>query len=185
MDYQAKFQHWLKNADPVTQAELKNIEDKEKEIQERFFGNLEFGTAGLRGVIGAGTNRMNKYIIRKTTKGYAEFIKKNGEEACKRGVVIAHDNRRFSIEFAEETACVLAANGIQAYLFDSLRPTPELSFSVRELKAFGGVMITASHNPPEYNGYKLYDERGCQLVPEVNDLVVAEIESAKSFFSHN
>ncbi len=176
MDYQAKYQHWCQNADPITQAELSAIAGNDKEIKERFFCDLAFGTGGLRGVIGAGTNRINKYIVRKTTQGYAEYVKKAGADACRRGVVIAHDNRRFSIEFAEETAGVLAANGIKAYLFDSLRPTPELSFSVRELGAFGGVMITASHNPPEYNGYKLYDERGCQLVPDVNDAVVAEIE---------
>ena len=176
MDYQAKYQHWCQNADSVTQAELSEIVGNDKEIKERFFCDLAFGTGGLRGVIGAGTNRINKYIVRKTTQGYAEYVKKAGGDACRRGVVIAHDNRRFSVEFAKETAGVLAANGIKAYLFDSLRPTPELSFSVRELGAFGGVMITASHNPPEYNGYKLYDERGCQLVPNVNDAVVAEIE---------
>ena len=176
MDYQAKYQHWCQNADPAMQAELAEIAGNDKEIKERFFCDLAFGTGGLRGVIGAGTNRINKYIIRKTTQGYAEYVKKAGTDACRRGVVIAHDNRRFSVEFAKETAGVLAANGIKAYLFDSLRPTPELSFSVRELGAFGGVMITASHNPPEYNGYKLYDERGCQLVPDVNDAVVAEIE---------
>lgn len=176
MDYQAKYQHWFKNADEAMKAELSAIAGDDKEIKERFFCDLAFGTGGLRGVIGAGTNRINKYMIRKTTQGYAEYVKKAGAEACRRGVVIAHDNRRFSIEFAAETAGVLAANGIKAYLFDSLRPTPELSFSVRELGAFGGVMITASHNPPEYNGYKLYDERGCQLVPDVNDAVVAEID---------
>jgi len=176
MDYQAKYQHWCQNADSATQAELAAIAGNDQEIKERFFCDLAFGTGGLRGVIGAGTNRINKYIVRKTTQGYAEYVKKAGDDACRRGVVIAHDNRRFSIEFAKETAGVLAANGIKAYLFDSLRPTPELSFSVRELGAFGGVMITASHNPPEYNGYKLYDERGCQLVPDVNDAVVAEIE---------
>ena len=176
MNYQAKYQHWLKNADALTQAELAAIADNDQEIKERFFCDLAFGTGGLRGVIGAGTNRMNRYIIRKTTQGYAEYVKKSGADACRRGVVIAHDNRRFSIEFAAETAGVLAANGIKAYLFDSLRPTPELSFSVRTLGAFGGVMITASHNPPEYNGYKLYDERGCQLVAELNDQVIAEIE---------
>lgn len=176
MDYQSKYQHWCQNADSATKAELAAIAGDDKEIKERFFCDLAFGTGGLRGVIGAGTNRINKYIVRKTTQGYAEYVKKAGVEACRRGVVIAHDNRRFSIDFAKETAGVLAANGIKAYLFDSLRPTPELSFSVRELGAFGGVMITASHNPPEYNGYKLYDERGCQLVPDVNDAVVAEIE---------
>ncbi|MBE6545938.1 MAG: phospho-sugar mutase [Ruminococcaceae bacterium] len=177
MNYCQKYRHWCesKQTDEATKQELAQIAGNEAEIKERFFCELAFGTGGLRGLIGAGTNRINKYIVRKTTKGYAEYIKKNGKEACHRGVVIAHDNRRFSIEFAQETACVLAKNGIKAYLFDSLRPTPELSFAVRELHAFGGVVITASHNPPEYNGYKLYDERGCQLVTEVNDLVVSEI----------
>jgi len=177
MDYIQKYKNWCesKNIDDNDRAELLAIADDDKEIKERFLYDMEFGTGGLRGVIGIGTNRINKYIIRKTTKGFAEYIKKAGSDACKRGVVIAHDNRRFSIEFCLETAGVLAANGIKAYVFDSLRPTPELSFAVRELNAFGGVVITASHNPPEYNGYKLYDERGCQLVPHVNDLVVEEI----------
>ena len=178
MAYLSKYRSWCDSTtiDSETKAELLSISDNDKEIKERFFCDLAFGTGGLRGVIGAGTNRINKYIIRKTTKGYAEFIKKCGPEAMARGVVIAHDNRRQSVEFSEETAGVLAANGIKAYLFDSLRPTPELSFAVRELNAFGGVVITASHNPPEYNGYKLYDERGCQLVSEINDIVIAEIE---------
>lgn len=179
MTYLDKYFEWLNH--PVLtneeKAELAEIKDNDNEIRERFTGELEFGTAGLRGVLGMGTNRMNRYIVRKTTQGFAQYIKSMGEEACRRGIVIAHDNRRFSVEFSLETAGVLAANGIKAYLFDALRPTPELSFSVRELKAFGGVMITASHNPPEYNGYKLYDERGCQLIPEVNDLVVAQIET--------
>ncbi len=179
MNYRENYEHWRNNltADDAMLSELKNMENNEQEIKERFYCDLEFGTGGLRGLIGAGTNRINKYMIRKTTQGYAEYIKKAGKAACERGVVIAHDNRRFSVEFSEETAGVLAANGIKAYLFDSLRPTPELSFAVRELNAFGGVVITASHNPPEYNGYKLYDERGCQLVPEVNDLVVEEINA--------
>ena len=177
MNYLDKYNEWRSSAnlDEQDRAELVAIENDDKEIKERFLYDLEFGTGGLRGVLGVGTNRINKYVIRKTTKGFAEYIKKAGEDACRRGVVIAHDNRRCSIEFCLETAGVLAANGIKAYVFDSLRPTPELSFAVRELGAFGGVMITASHNPPEYNGYKLYDERGCQLVPDVNDLVVAEI----------
>lgn len=181
MEYLSKYQHWCGSSaiDSATKAELLSIAGDDKEIKERFFNDLAFGTGGLRGVIGAGTNRINKYVVRKTTQGYAEYIKKCGSEAMKRGVVIAHDNRRFSVEFSEETAGVLAANGIKAYLFDSLRPTPELSFAVRELNAFGGVVITASHNPPEYNGYKLYDERGCQLVSELNDLVIAEIANIR------
>ena len=177
MNYFEKYKSWCESEsiDESDRAELLSIADNDKEIKERFLYDIEFGTGGLRGVLGVGTNRINKYIVRKTTKGFAEYIKKAGEAAVQRGVVIAHDNRRFSVEFCLETAGVLAANGIKAYIFDSLRPTPELSFAVRELGAFGGVVITASHNPPEYNGYKLYDERGCQLVPEVNDLVVEEI----------
>ncbi len=177
MNYFEKYSAWCnsKGIDEADRAELLAIADNDKEIKERFLYDIEFGTGGLRGIIGVGTNRINKYVIRKTTKGFAEYIKQAGADACRRGVVIAHDNRRYSVEFCLETAGVLAANGIQAYIFDSLRPTPELSFAVRELGAFGGVVITASHNPPEYNGYKLYDERGCQLVPEVNDIVVAEI----------
>ncbi len=178
MDYMELYRHWLncESIDANTKKELEAMAGNDAEIKERFYCELEFGTGGLRGVIGAGINRINRYIVRKTTQGYAEYIKKAGEDACRRGVVIAHDNRRFSIEFSKETAGVLAANGIKAYIFDSLRPTPELSYAVRYLNAFGGVVITASHNPPEYNGYKLYDERGCQLVPEVNDLVVNEIQ---------
>lgn len=179
MTYLEKYQHWCKHADQETVAELLTIAGNDQEIKERFLHEMEFGTGGLRGVLGAGTNRMNKYVIRKTTQGYAEYIKKVAPEAKARGVVIAHDNRRYSVEFARETAGVLAANGIRAYLFDGLRPTPELSFAVREMKAYGGVMITASHNPPEYNGYKLYDERGCQLIPSENDKVVAEIEAIR------
>jgi phosphoglucomutase len=177
MNYIDKYNSWCNSngLDAQDKAELLSIANDDKEIQERFLYDLEFGTGGLRGVIGIGTNRINKYIVRKTTQGFANYIKSFGEEACKRGVVIAHDNRRFSISFCLETAGVLAANGIQAYIFDSLRPTPELSFAVRELGAFGGVVITASHNPPEYNGYKLYDERGCQLVGESNDRVVDEV----------
>lgn len=177
MNYMDAYNHWLnsENIDAQTKNELLSIANDQNEIEKRFYCELEFGTAGLRGVLGVGTNRMNKYIVRKTTQGYAEYIKKCGAEACRRGIVIAHDNRRCSVEFCRETAGVLAANGIKAFVFDSLRPTPELSYAVRYLGAFGGVVITASHNPPEYNGYKLYDERGCQLVPEINDKVVAEI----------
>ena len=177
MNYMDAYNHWLNSegTDAQTKEELLSIANDKEEIEKRFYCELEFGTAGLRGILGAGTNRINKYIVRKTTQGYAEYIKKCGPEACKRGIVIAHDNRRCSVEFCRETAGVLAANGIKAYVFDALRPTPELSYAVRYLGAFGGIVITASHNPPEYNGYKLYDERGCQLIPEVNDKVVAEI----------
>lgn len=185
MNYIDKYNSWCSNngLDAADKDELLSIAENDKEIQERFLYDLEFGTGGLRGVIGIGTNRINKYIVRKTTQGFAEYIKSFGKDACKRGVVIAHDNRRFSIAFCLETAGVLAANGIQAYIFDSLRPTPELSFAVRELGAFGGVVITASHNPPEYNGYKLYDERGCQLVGESNDRVIEEINKISDALS--
>ena len=185
MNYLDKYNSWCNSdgLDAADKADLLSIANDDKEIQERFLYDLEFGTGGLRGVIGIGTNRINKYIVRKTTQGFANYIKSFGAEACKRGVVIAHDNRRFSISFCLETAGVLAANGIQAYIFDSLRPTPELSFAVRELSAFGGVVITASHNPPEYNGYKLYDERGCQLVGESNDRVVDEVNKITNALS--
>ena len=185
MNYIDKYNNWCTSngIDEADKKELLSIANDDKEIKERFLYDLEFGTGGLRGVIGIGTNRINKYIVRKTTQGFAEYIKSQGADACKRGVVIAHDNRRFSISFCLETAGVLAANGIQAYIFDSLRPTPELSFAVRHLSAFGGVVITASHNPPEYNGYKLYDERGCQLVGESNDKVIEEINKISDALS--
>lgn len=176
MNYSEKYNHWLECGDADTKKELSLIEGNEQEIKERFCRDLEFGTGGMRGILGAGTNRMNRYTVRKATQGFAEYIKKNGEDACRRGVVISHDNRRFSTEFAYESAGVLAANGIRAFLFDALRPTPELSFAVRETGAFGGIMITASHNPPEYNGYKLYDERGCQLVPAMTDEVIKYVQ---------
>ena len=181
MNYRDVYESWVNSpfVDEQTRAELLAIAENDAEIKERFIHEMQFGTAGLRGVLGVGTNRMNKYIVRKATQGFADYVKSNGEDAVRAGVVIAHDNRRYSAEFSLETAGVLAANGIKAYLFDALRPTPELSFAVRELGAFGGIMITASHNPPEYNGYKIYDKRGCQLVPEVNDLVVNEIAKIK------
>ncbi len=152
--------------DEQSRAELAAIAEDEKEIEDRFYCNLGFGTAGMRGVLGTGANRMNVYTVRKATFGYAQYLKKYmGEDALVRGVVIAHDNRRMSREFCMESAGVLAAQGIKVYIFDALRPTPELSFAVRYCHAVGGIMITASHNPPEYNGYKLYDEHGCQLMP--------------------
>lgn len=162
---------WLnsENIDQDTKKELLALD--EKQISEAFYKEMEFGTAGLRGIIGPGTNRINIYTVRKATQGFADYIKSNGEDAVRRGVAIAYDNRRKSVEFAQNTAGVLAANGIKAYLFESLRPTPELSFAVRYLKCYGGVVITASHNPAEYNGYKLYDSHGCQLVPRYSDVV--------------
>lgn len=174
---------WMHHADDATVAELKEIRTNEDEIFDRFYKEVEFGTGGMRGVIGAGYNRINRYMIARATKGFAQYIQSNGPEACRRGIAIAYDNRRYSREFAETTAGVLAANGIQSYLFDSLRTTPELSYAVRYLGAFGGVVITASHNPPEYNGYKLYDETGCQLIPDVVQTVIDEIATIEDVFS--
>ncbi|MBR5782630.1 MAG: phospho-sugar mutase [Clostridia bacterium] len=169
---QEKIRHWLQNADSRTIAELQNLSECER--YDRFYKNIEFGTGGMRGLIGAGTNRINRYTIAKATAGYAAHIKECG--ASQRGIVVAYDNRRCSRLFAEVTVGVLAAQGIKSYLFEDLRTTPELSFAVRELGAFGGVVITASHNPPEYNGYKLYDETGCQLVPSAVAPILTHIE---------
>ncbi len=167
MDYRTEYKRWLEftQDDPQTQAELKSIADDEQEIKSRFAADLEFGTAGMRGVLGAGLNRMNKYVVRRATQGLAEYILKSPGQA-ERGVVIAYDSRRFSPEFAKEAALTLCKNGVRAYLFDSLRPVPVLSFSVRKLNAIGGIVITASHNPAEYNGYKVYWEDGGQMPPE-------------------
>ena len=179
-DYKQCYKAWLENpnVDEQTRAELLAIKENDAEIADRFYQELSFGTAGMRGVIGAGSNRMNRYTVRKATLGYARYLKQTvGEEAARRGVVIAHDNRRMSREFCMETAGVLAAEGIKAYIFEDLRPTPELSFAVRHLHAIGGAMITASHNPPEYNGYKLYDEQGCQLMPRYTDMLTGVIDA--------
>lgn len=175
MDAKQRYKHWLKNADNETVAELKEIEYNNAEILDRFYKDLEFGTGGMRGVIGAGSNRINKYTVAKATKGLAEYIKSCGRDEMKRGVAIAYDNRRCSRLFAEVTAGTLAANGINSFLFEDLRTTPELSFAVRELGCFAGVVITASHNPPEYNGYKIYDSTGCQFVPWVAQTVIDRI----------
>ncbi len=177
MNFKEKYLYWIENSDKETADELKSLEGNEAELHDRFYKSLEFGTAGLRGVIGAGSNRMNKYTVSKATLGFARYICSKGEKAMADGIVIAHDNRHKSREFAEITAGVLAANGIKAYLFESLRSTPELSFSVRYLGCFGGVVITASHNPPEYNGYKLYDENGCQLIPVLADKVTEYVNA--------
>lgn len=174
MVWKTRWEHWKKAAaDAAVQAEVQGL--TEQQAMERFSTNLEFGTGGMRGVLGAGTARMNIYTVRKATKGFADYICAAGPAAMAAGVAIAHDNRRMSTEFTMEAAGVLAANGVKAYVFDALRPTPELSFAVRELKCFGGIMITASHNPPQYNGYKLYDSTGCQLVPEFSDKVTGYI----------
>lgn len=165
MGYKEVYKEWLTSpaVDDETKAELLGIADNEKEIQERFYKDLEFGTAGLRGVIGAGINRMNPYVVRRATQGMADYILKQGRENP--SVAIAFDSRRMSPEFADEAARVLAANGILAYRFESLRPTPELSFAIRELGCIAGINITASHNPPKYNGYKVYWEDGAQMTP--------------------
>lgn len=176
MDYRKNYEEWLKNPyfDEATKAELEKIADDEKEIKERFYTELEFGTAGLRGIIGAGTNRMNVYTVRKATQGLANYIASVG--AKESGVAIAYDSRRMSPEFADEAALCLAANGIKAYVFESLRPTPELSFAVRTLKCIAGINITASHNPPEYNGYKVYWEDGAQITPPHDVGIMAEVK---------
>ena len=172
-----KYLRWCEYADEETAKELYALSGNETEIKDRFYKELEFGTAGLRGVIGAGSNRMNKYTVAKASEGFARYIDSKGEKAKEEGVVITHDNRHGGRLFAEVTAGVLAAHGIKVYLFESLRTTPELSFAVRYLGCFGGVVITASHNPPEYNGYKLYDNNGCQLVPAIADEVTEYVNS--------
>lgn len=181
MDYRKEYKKWLDSPyfDEETTKELIDIKDDEKEIEDRFYRDLAFGTAGIRGKLGAGTNRINKYIIRRATKGLAEYIIKKGGE--KKGVVIAYDSRRFSDVFALETAKTLAANGIKAYLFTSLRPVPVLSYAVRHLKTQAGVAITASHNPKEYNGYKVYWEDGAQAVDEIADEIVESVNAIVNF----
>ncbi len=183
MDYKEKYAYWLSSdaVDSDTKAELAAIKGNEDEIKERFFHDLEFGTAGLRGILGAGTSRMNIYTVRKATQGVADYICACGEEAKKRGVAISYDSRHFSPEFAMESARVLAANGIKTYVFDKLHPVPVLSFSVRYLNAFAGIMITASHNPAAYNGYKVYGEDGAQLNVADADKVTAYIASMDIF----
>ncbi|HJB28322.1 MAG TPA: phospho-sugar mutase [Candidatus Blautia faecavium] len=177
MDYKEVYSQWLENPyfDEDTKAELKAIENDENEIKERFYMDLEFGTAGLRGIIGAGTNRMNIYVVRRATQGLANYILKVGKES--QGVAIAYDSRHMSPEFAQEAALCLAANGIKAYIFESLRPTPELSFAVRQLGCTAGINITASHNPPEYNGYKVYWEDGAQITPPHDSGIMAEVKA--------
>ena len=179
MDFMKAYELWSTDPffDEGTRNELIAIKDDVKEIEDRFYRDLEFGTAGLRGVLGAGTNRMNVYTVAKVSEGLAKYILSEGEEAVKRGVVISYDSRHFSPEFAQITARVLAANGIPSKLSDELRPVPVLSYSVRYFKAFAGVMITASHNPSKYNGYKVYGEDGGQVPPEAADAVLSNIEA--------
>lgn len=181
MDYKKLYEEWLTSPcfDDATKAELKAIAEDENEIKERFYTELEFGTAGLRGVIGAGLNRMNIYTVRKATQGLANYIAKVGGK--EKGVAIAFDSRRMSPEFANEAALCLAANGIKAYRFESLRPTPELSFAVRKLGCIAGINITASHNPPEYNGYKVYWEDGAQITPPHDKGIMEEVKAITDF----
>ena len=179
MGYREEYQKWLEAfaADKETVSELLSIKDDEKEIEDRFYTELAFGTAGMRGVLGAGTNRMNLYNVRRATKGFADYINAGDPSYRTRGVVIAYDSRRMSPEFAKSAALVLAHEGIRAYLFDELRPVPVLSYAVRHLHAIAGIVITASHNPPQYNGYKVYWEDGAQMPPEYADQVLAMIRS--------
>ena len=182
--YMEKYKEWLENSyfDEETKKELLSIEKNEKEIEDRFYKNLEFGTGGLRGVIGAGTNRINKYTVRRATYGLANYIlNKCGEEGKTKGVVIAYDSRYKSEEFSTETAKTLAACGIKAYIFDSLRTTPQLSFAVRHLGCVAGVVITASHNPPEYNGYKVYWSDGGQVCPNIAEEIIKEVNKIEDY----
>ncbi len=183
MDYKEMYQQWLDNPyfDEETKAELTSIAGNEKEIEDRFYMDLEFGTAGLRGVIGAGTNRMNVYTVRKATQGLANYILSVKGEA--KGVAIAYDSRHMSPEFADVAALCLAANGIKAYVFESLRPTPELSYAVRRLGCIAGINITASHNPPEYNGYKVYWEDGAQITPPHDSGIMDEVKKVTDYAS--
>ena len=181
MDFLEKYDYWRTSEtfDEATHKELEAIKNDENEIKERFYKDLEFGTAGLRGVIGAGTNRMNKYTVTKATQGLANYIIKKGMQ--NKGVAIAFDSRRFSPEFSEWAALCLNANGIKTYRFDTLRPTPVLSFAVRELGCIAGIVVTASHNPPEYNGYKVYWEDGAQIVPPTDGEIIAEVNAITDY----
>lgn len=183
MDYLEKYEFWLASDafDDETKAELEAIRGDEKEIKERFYKDLEFGTGGLRGIIGAGTNRMNKYTVGKATQGLASYILKNNPDGAKMGVAIAYDSRNMSPEFAERAALVLNANGIKSYIFDELRPTPELSYAVRSLGCTAGIVVTASHNPPEYNGYKVYWADGAQVVAPKDRGIIEEVNAVADF----
>ncbi|NBH81416.1 phospho-sugar mutase [bacterium C-53] len=181
MNYKEQYEFWLKDSyfDEETKKELQEIQGNEAEIEERFYKELEFGTGGLRGVIGAGTNRMNLYTVRKATQGLANYILKQG--GADKGVAIAYDSRFMSPEFADEAALCLNANGIKAYVFDSLRPTPELSFAVRKLGCISGIVVTASHNPPEYNGYKVYWEDGAQVTAPKDKEIIDEVKNVTDY----
>jgi len=182
MEWKAIAKSWLdfEGLDNELKNELETLKGNEKQLEEIFYKNLEFGTGGMRGEIGAGTNRMNTYTVRKASAGLAAYIEEHGEEAKKRGVVIAYDSRHKSPDFALEAAKTLASKGIQTYVFDELRPTPELSFALRHLNAFSGIVVTASHNPPEYNGYKVYGSDGGQLPPEAADIVIAKVNEIEN-----
>ena len=181
MNYKEEYNRWCNESifDKKTKEELIQIKDNEKEIEDRFYKELEFGTAGLRGVIGAGTNRMNLYTVGKATQGLANYIKK--QKLMDRGVAIAFDSRKMSKEFGEHTALILNANGIKTYIFESLRPVPELSYTVRLLNCVAGIMITASHNPPKYNGYKVYSSTGGQITYPMDKLLTEEVNSIKDY----
>ena len=183
MLYNKEFEKWnsYEGLDQELKDELKLMDDES--INDAFYKSLEFGTAGMRGVIGAGINRMNKFTIRKANFGFGKYLSLKYPNELSRGVVIAHDNRHKSVEFARTSASVLAGFGIKAYLFDALRPTPELSFAVRHLNAIGGIVVTASHNPPKYNGYKVYDEDGCQLLPQFIEEVIAHVNAVEDMFN--
>ncbi len=182
MDWKQKANKWLQYEflDEVLKGQLDHIKLDDKSMEEAFYKDLEFGTGGMRGEIGAGTNRMNLYTVRKASAGLAAYIEENGLEAKKRGVVIAYDSRHFSPEFAMEAAKTLATSGIQTYVFEKLTPTPELSFAVRYLQAFSGIVVTASHNPPEYNGYKVYGPDGGQLTPEGADVIISKMNEIEN-----
>ena len=181
MNYLEEYKKWCESPefDEETKKELLAIKDDEKEIEDRFYKELEFGTAGLRGIIGAGTNRMNKYTVGKATQGLANYILEQGTQ--NKGVAISYDSRKMSKEFSMQTALILCANGIKTYLFESLRPVPELSFAIRELKCTAGIMITASHNPPKYNGYKVYWDDGAQIVSPRDKDIIAKVRAVENF----
>lgn len=183
MDYRKLYETWLnsEHVDEATKAELKSLEGNEAEIEDRFYKTLEFGTAGLRGKLGAGTNRMNVYNIGKVTQGIADFIKEQGQDYMDRGVAIAYDCRHHSDTFSKLAALILAANGIKAYWFESLRPTPELSYTIRQLNTASGIIITASHNPRDYNGYKVYWEDGAQVLSNIADGMLEKIDKVDMF----
>ena len=178
------YKSWLnyKKLDSFVRKDLEGKTDKE--LEDMFYTNLSFGTGGMRGILGAGTNRLNIYTIRRANNGLAQYLVKTyDKDQLSRGVVIAHDNRLMSKEFSKESARVLGAYGIKSYLFHDLRPTPELSFAVRETKALAGIVITASHNPPNYNGYKIYDEHGCQYTPRYANEIIEYVNETEDLFS--